>query len=232
MSNIETLSAGANYTIYLKNESNDDKNFWCFLEKPDGISDYGAFANSAANLFVMSGYGGTNKFNIPAKFVIGAGASNNAVGLGVRIDSSVVNAVDLQQTWEAQYASIPPKQGPRLSLIQGQRSPNNTIGLLSNSFDKMNNENGGWFSNMSFGIETENGFIGVTWSPSPNNQNTITPKFAFYISTGSYSSSQLADFGTISNQAARIELSDFRNSEVTVTFTSRGQWIVQGGRVQ
>jgi hypothetical protein len=230
MSTLETLNTGANYTIYLKNESNNDENFWCFLEKPDGISDARVFANSSASLFVMPGDGSVNKFNIPVQFIVGAGASNNAVGLGVRIDSSVVKTVDLQQTWEAQYASIPPKQGPRLSLIQDQRSPNNTIGLLSNAFDKMTNENGGWFSNMSFGIETENGFMGVTWSPSPNNQNIITPKFAFYIFTGPYSSNELVDIETISRKAARIELSYFRNSEVTVTLTSRGEWIVQGGK--
>ncbi|MES2574648.1 MAG: hypothetical protein V4572_06880 [Bacteroidota bacterium] len=231
MINIQTLNSTTNYTIYLKNESSDPRSFWCFLEKPEGISYYEAYANSSASLSVMPNYGGINKFMIPIQYSLGAGASNNAVGLGVQIDSSIIQYAQLKQTWEAQYATIPPNQGPNLNLVQGQISPDNSIGLLSNAYDQVRNENGRWFSNMSFGIQTYNGFMGITWSPSPNNQYTITPKFSFYISTGDFTSNELADFATISRQSAKVELSDFKNLEVTVTLTSKGEWLVQPGRV-
>jgi hypothetical protein len=231
MLNIEALNSATNYTIYLKNSSSDSKNFWCFLEKPAGVPTSSVYANSSASLSVLPNYGGINKFTIPVQYSLGAGASNEAVGLGVQIDTSIIKQAQLQQTWEAQYATIPPNQGPNLSLVQGQKSPDDTIGLLSNGFDKVKNENGKWYSNMSFGIQTQNGFLGVTWAPSPNDQNTITPKFSFYISTGSFTSYELADISTISRQSAKVELSDFKNLEVTVTLTSTGDWLVEPGRV-
>lgn len=231
MLNIDALNSVTNYTIYLKNESSDYKNFWCFLEKPAGLPNSGVFANSSVCLNVLPNYGGINKFVIPTQYSLGAGASNQAVGLGVQIDSSIIRNSQLKQTWEAQYATIPPYQGPNVNLVQGERSPDNTIGLLSNSFDRVRNENGKWYSNASFGIQTQNGFLGVTWSPSPNDQNTITPKFSFYIATGSFTSYELADLATISRGSAKVELSDFKNLEVTVILTATGEWLVQSGRV-
>jgi hypothetical protein len=231
MLNIQALNATTNYTIYLKNDSNDGKNFWCFLEKPEGVPSDAVFANSSASLFVLPNYGGTNKFTIPLQYSLGAGASNEAVGLGVQIDASIIQNAQLKQTWEAQYATIPPKQGPNLNLVQGQKSPDNTIGVLSNDFDKVINENGKWFSNMSFGIQTQNGFLGVTWSPSPSDDHTITPKFSFYIATGSFTSYELADISTISRKSAKVEIKDFKNLEATVTLTSKGEWLVTPGRV-
>lgn len=230
MLNIQKLNSTTNYTIYLKNNSSDPKNFWCFLEKPAGLPSSDVFANSSASLSVLPNYGGINKFTIPLQYSVGAGASNQAVGLGVQIDSSIINDVQLRQTWEASYATVPPQQGPNLSLVQGEVSPESTIGLLSNAFDKTKNENNKWFSNMSFGIETQNGFLGVTWSPSPDDQHTITPKFSFYISTGSFTSYELADIATISRKAAKVELSNFKNLEATVTLTSTGEWIVTPGK--
>ncbi|WP_316636379.1 hypothetical protein [uncultured Flavobacterium sp.] len=228
---MEALNSTTNYSIYLKNESHEVKDFWCFLEKPDGVPSSGVYANSSTSLAVRPNYGGTNKFIIPTQYSLGAGASNRAVGLGVQIDSSIIIDAEYKQKWEAEYASTPPRQGPNLNLLQGHESPNNTIGLLSNSFDRSKNESGKWYSNASFGIQTESGFLGVTWSPSPNELFIITPKFSFYISTGSFASDELADLATIPKDSAKIELSNFKNSEVTVTLTSAGKWLVQPGRV-
>jgi hypothetical protein len=105
----------------------------------------------------------------------------------------------------------------------------NTIQIISNAFDQKINEDNKWFSNMSFGINSANGFMGVTWSPSPSETSTLTPKFAFYIATGSYKSNSLVDMDTISNYAAQIELCDFKNLETTVTLTSTGAWVVTPG---
>lgn len=220
-----------NYTIYLKNESSNTQNFWAFLQKPEGLSNNVVYANSSAYLSVYPKDRGINSLVIPVQYSLGAGASNQAVGLGVQIDSSIIREAQLKQTWEAKYATIPPHQGPYLNTAQGHQASDNTISLITNSFDKANNEYGKWYSNASFGIQTQMGFLGVTWSPSPNEQCTITPKFSFYIATGNFSSYELADLETISRKAAKIELSDFRNQEVTVTLTSRGDWIVQPGRV-
>ncbi|PIF31486.1 hypothetical protein CLU81_1976 [Flavobacterium sp. 9] len=231
MLNLEALNSVNHYTIYLKNEGSDAKNFWCFLEKPVGVPDSAVFANSSATLNVVPDYGGTNKFVIPVQYSLAAGASNEEVGLGVQIETSIFRKAELKQTWEAKYATIPPNQGPELNLVQGQKSPDDTIALLSNNFNKKVNENGKWFSNMSFGIQTQNGFLGVTWSPSPDDQNTITPKFSFYIATGSFTNYELADISTISRKSAKVELSDFKNLEATVTLTATGDWLVTPGRV-
>lgn len=220
-----------NYTIYLKNESSNNQNFWAFLAKPEGLPNNAVYANSSAYLSVYPNDRGINSLVIPVKYSLGAGASNHAVGLGARIDTSILREAQLKQTWEAQYATIPPNQGPNLNLVQGQTSPDATIAYLSNAFDKARNENGKWYSNMSFGIQTQNGFLGVSWSPSPNEQCIVTPKFSFYIATGSFRSGELVDLETISRQSAKIDLSDFRNQEVTVTLTNSGKWIVQPGRV-
>lgn len=220
-----------NYTIYLRNESNNEQNFWAFLEKPEGLPNNGVYANSSAVVYVSPGYGAINKLVIPLQYSLGAGASNYAVGLGVQIDSSVILRANLKETWETRYATIPPYQGPNLNTAQGHQASDNTISLITNSFDKAKNEDARWYSNASFGIQTQAGFLGVTWSPSPNEQHVITPGFSFYISTDSFQSGRLADLTTISRKAAKIDLSNFRNQEVTVTLTRRGDWIVQPGKV-
>jgi len=230
MINLDVFNSTTNYEIYLVNEGADAQNFWCFLQKPQGVPTSGVYANSSAMLSVLPNYQGTNSFTIPLQYKLGAGASNNAVGLDVKIDSSIIKDVSLEQLWEAKYANVPPNQGPQMNIVQGENSPAGTIGFMSNDFNKVNNEDNGWFSNMSFGIESSSGFMGLTWSPSPNVTNTITPKFAFYIATGSYTSNSLADITTISNTSAKVELSDFENLEATVTLTASGNWIITPGK--
>ncbi|WP_231737977.1 hypothetical protein [Myroides odoratus] len=229
MINLEKFSATTNYKIYLVNKGSSTKNFWCFLQKPEGVPTSDVYANSDAMLSVVPNYDGKNWFTIPLQYKVGAGATNQAVGLNVKIDSSVIKDAQLEQLWNAEYATAPPKQGPNLSISQGEKSPANTIGIKSNKFNQVQNENEKWYSNMSFGIESANGFMGVTWAPSPNDKSTVTPKFAFYIATGDFTSNSLADIATISNEAAKIELSSFKSLEVTVTLTEKGEWLVEPG---
>ena len=230
MLNIEKLSTTTNYTIYLKNEGADGKNFWCFLEEPEGLANKDVFANSSASLYVQPNYGGINKFTIPLQYILAAGASNNAVAEGVQIDSSIVRNAQLEEVWEATYATVPPKQGPGLSIIQGAKSPEDTIGYNSNNFDKKHNQNEKWYSSMSFGIQSPNGFLGVTWSPSPGDEHTIRPKFSFFISTGSFTSYELADITTISGESAKVPWEKFENLEATVILTSTGTFRVESGK--
>ncbi|AUC76395.1 MULTISPECIES: hypothetical protein [unclassified Olleya] len=232
MLNLRKLESTTNYKIYLVNEGSTSKNFWCFLQEPVGVPSSGVYANSDTMLSVVPNYAGTNTFTIPFQYKVAAGASNKAVGLNVQIDSSIMQDSNLEQLWNADYVTVTGSQGPQgpsLSLNQSIPSPKNTIGIRSNSFDQVQNENKKWFGNMSFGLESSNGFLGVTWTPSPSNTSTITPKFAFYVATGAYSSNSLADIATISNDSAKIELTDFKNLEATVTLTSSGTWLVTPG---
>jgi hypothetical protein len=218
-----------NYKIYVVNRGATDKNFWCFLQQPQELISSNVYGNSDAMISVTPNYAGTNSFTIPLQYIVGAGAENRAVGLNVQIDASVLLNTQLKNSWSANYATVPPKQGPQLTLKQGTSSPDGTVVIESNSFDKVKNENNKWFSNMSFGIQSNNGFMGFTWAPSPNEKNTITPKFAFYIATGNFTSNNLVDMTSVSNQSAKVELSHFKNLEATVTLKSDGTWDVSPG---
>lgn len=229
MKNLLTSNDTTNYTINLVNKGATAKNFWCFLAKPEGVPNSNVFANSNTMLSVIPNYQGSNTFTIPLQYKVAAGAKNDAVGLNIQVDASILKDAQLESTWLATYATAPPKQGPLLNLVQGQNSPKNTISLESNKFNQVQNHDNKWFSNMSFGIETEEGFAGVTWAPSPNNDYIVTPKFKFYISTGSYSSNALADIDDIARTSAVVSLEDFENLEATVTLDSSGGWLVTPG---
>jgi hypothetical protein len=102
------------YTIYLVNNSSNTALFWCFLAPPVELAgDPNVFANSSTSLSVPPMSPATNTFTIPVQYVVGAGASNSAVGLNIRIDSNITLNTDLAQAWEANYATVPPNQGRR-----------------------------------------------------------------------------------------------------------------------
>jgi hypothetical protein len=220
-----------NYTIYLVNKSADTQQFWCFLEAPNELkSDPDVFANSNASLAVKPGARTLNRFVIPTQFVVGAGAANRPVGLGIRIVSSVTENSNLTDKWDAKYANVPPNMGPELDL-SGSKSPANTIGISSNAFNKVSNENNGWFSNQSFGIETDAGFIGMTWSPKPQQTRTLTPKLTFYVAVGSYGSNSLASWTEVSDGSATVTApGNFQFNECTVTYNPDGSWVVTKGK--
>ncbi|HEY3568614.1 MAG TPA: hypothetical protein VGP73_11835 [Thermoanaerobaculia bacterium] len=220
-----------NYTIYLVNKSAGDQIFWCFLEQPVELkSQAGVFANSAASLAVVPNYPGENYFTIPAQFVVGAGASNNAVGLNVRVTSAITQNANLTDQFSAEYTTVPPNKGPNLTLTGNGGKPTE-ISIASNGFNQANNENLGWFSNMSFGINTANGFMGMTWSPFPSQTRTLTPTLKFYVAVGSYGANTLAAYTTVSNQSAQLTTPrDFLRNEATVTYTATGTWLVTPGK--
>jgi hypothetical protein len=220
-----------NYTIYLVNKSADTQQFWCFLEAPNELkSDPDVFANSNAALAVKPGARTLNRFVIPTQFVVGAGAANKPVGLGIRIVSSVTEDSNLTDKWDATYANVPPNMGPELDLSSA-KAPANTIAISSNAFNKVANENSGWFSNQSFGIETDAGFIGMTWSPKPQQTRTLTPKLTFYIAVGSYGSNSLASWTEVSNGSATVTApGNFQFNECTVTYNPDGSWVVTKGK--
>jgi hypothetical protein len=219
------------YTIYLVNESADRKLFWCFLELPQElVTDRRIYANSSASLSVDPNESSA-RFVIPVQYVVGAGASHNAVGLNVVLISSTTTNADLTDTWQANYANTPPNMGPGLTRDQLKTGAHN-IAIKSNNFDNAGNESKGWFSNQSFGIQTEAGFIGMTWSPRPGQTRTLTPRLIFYVAVGNYNSNSLAAWTTISSTSQVVQApDDFENNECTVTYKEEnGAWSVRRGK--
>ena len=218
------------YTIYLINNTESTQQFWCFLAPPDELaSDPGVFANSSTTLAVASQSESINTFTIPVQYVVGAGADNHAVGLNIKVASTITKQAELQQTWEAGYPTVPPNMGPTLKP-GSQTSKPNSIAIKSNAFNQGQNEANGWFSNMSYGIQTIQGFIGMSWSPSPQQTRTLTPKLKFYVATGSFSENSLASWTDVSNGSVSIAVpGDFRLNKTTVTLTEVGGWLVTPG---
>ncbi|MBD2492837.1 hypothetical protein [Nostoc sp. FACHB-280] len=220
------------YTIYLVNNSSRTELFWCFLARPEElVNDPNVFANSNTNLSVSPNYGGINTFTIPVEYILGAGATNNAVAPNIRITSSITKKAKLTETWEAKYFDVPPYQGPEMSK-SGSISPANTLSIESSPFEQQKNEAQGWFANMSFGIQTLQGFIGMTWSPAPNKKRILTPKLEFYVSIGDYGSNSLADWNEVSRGSAVISVPGSFDilGNTTVTYSSSGKWTVTPGK--
>lgn len=219
------------YTIYLVNKGADDQTFWCFLERPQEIaSDAEVFANSQAFVEVAPNYLGLNSFVIPVQYVVGAGATNQAVGLNVQVISTITSNANLADIWDADYKDAPPPRGPDLTK-ESSKTGDRMIAIKSNNFDKLKNENNHWFSNQSFGIMTAAGFMGMTWSPKAGQTRTLTPKLTFYVAIGNYGSNSLADWTTISNTAQAINVpTDFKYNECTVTYGGKGDWAVTKGK--
>lgn len=219
------------YNIYVINKSADTQNFWLFLKPPQAMeADPAVFANSSACLTIDSNSQSLNNFGIPLQYRVGSGASNQAVGLDVQISSNVSLNAEINQAFQANYQeTVPPKKGPTMKQT-GASTKDGTIQITSNNFDKSSNEENSWFSNMSFGIQSAAGFIGMTWSPAPGVTRTLEPKFSFYISTGSFDYNSLAQWTDVSSQAATVELSDFKQFNCTVTLLPNGKWDVTPGR--
>ncbi|NML04197.1 hypothetical protein [Sphingomonas sp. G-3-2-10] len=217
------------YTLYLVNRSATVQNFWCFLAPPQELAnDPGVFASSSVCLAVPPNDPGVNSLVIPVQYVVGAGASNEAVGLGAVINSSVTQYADVSQVWQAAYADAPPNMGPSLYVTQDPTPPN-TIAIAANAFDQAQNENNAWFGNMSFGIQTEAGFMGMSWSPYPNQVRTITPNLSFFVATGDFDSNMLTDWTQLQYGAQLSVSQNFSLGACTVTCTDTGQWNVTPG---
>ena len=230
MSNSDKLDYTAHYRIYIVNETAANHKFWCFLQEPQDFSLNQAYANSAASMNVKAHSSGKdNCFTIPVQYALGVGVGNQPIGLDVKVVPNSIENVDMKQLWEAEYATAPPCNPPRLELKSEEESPPGTVTVATNAFNKQRNENEHCFSNMSYGIPSNNGFMGFTWSPLPSMNYMIRPKFAFYIATGAYQSNHLYDIQSIAREAALVQLSEFQYADVTVTLAADGTWLVTPG---
>jgi hypothetical protein len=219
------------YKIYLINKTQSTQTFWAFLAPPQELaSDPNVYANSSASLAVAAGSPGINTFTIPVQYVLSAGGSNQAVGLNVKVDSSITENAELTQLWEAQYQDVPPPMGPAM-IMQPDVTPANTLGIQANNFNQAKNEVAGWFSSMSFGIKTAAGFMGMSWSPDPGTKRIITPTLEFYVTTGIFGSNTMASWTQVSRDAATVAVPrNFKLNAVTVIRTETGRWEIVPGK--
>jgi hypothetical protein len=162
------------------------------------------------------------------QYVVEAGASNDAVDLNIEIASKDPESVNLKEKWSAQYGEA--GEGPELHLLDDKVDANK-IAIVTNDFDQVENEKNSWFSSQSFGIKTAAGFMGMTWSPSPNMTRTLTPQLSFYIAVGDYGMNKLAKWTDVSNENATVPLEKFsQQNECTVSYSSRGHWQIDPGK--
>jgi hypothetical protein len=171
-------------------------------------------------------------FDLPIQFAVGAGASNFVFGQNVEIVSTFTKNASPGPAFEVDYVTVPPKEGPTLRLSQ-TNSPRNTITLISNNVDWLSNEEQG-HSNMSFGIRTAAGFVGMTWPPDAGTTQTFTvaPVLMFYFTVGNFLSNTLANWQGVRNRWTAIITVpyDFRDFACTLTYNSDGTWDQRPGR--
>ncbi|MEM9916549.1 MAG: hypothetical protein AAF990_00555 [Bacteroidota bacterium] len=218
------------YKIYLVNLQASSKKFWCFLDQPIQDLSGEVYANSSAFLTVPPfNPAQTNSFTIPLQYKVAVGASNKAVKLNTLVQSDMIFSTDLEKKWKATYTQDGHNVGP--VLASDGSAGLKTVVMDTNQYDKSKEPINSWYGSMTFGIESENGFIGQTWSPDPLSQYTIVPKVNFYVATGNFQSSRLADINEISLNSANITAQSFDfGNECTVTLNSDGSWDVSPGK--
>ena len=219
------------YTIYVVNQGSS-QNFFAFLSKPEVSNNSEIYANSSAYIRIPKGSTNLNSFSIPVQYVVQTGASNNAVGLQTLITSNATRKSDLNQLWDVAFTTVPPNQGPVMPLSPSGTSTPTTIAMKTNEFNQAQNAANGWYQSMSFGVQSRQGFLGLTWNPDSNITYTITPKLVFYIAVGDYQSNTLADINSISNGSAVCDTKTSFNAanECTVTYSATGTFSVAKGR--
>jgi hypothetical protein len=220
-----------NYTIYLVNNSVSTQTFWAFLAPPVVTQSPTLFANSNTSLQIPGLSTNLNSFTIPVQYVVGAGASNNAVGLNTVITSNATRNTDLNQGWQVTYATVPPNAGPIMPATASGTSGPTSIGMTTNPFDQQINQANNWHENMTFGIRTSSGSMGVTWTPNPSTVYTITPTLTFYIAVGSFMSNQLASISAISTGTQALPTPSAFNAVgvCTVLYSSKGIFSTYAG---
>ncbi|MEL6143614.1 MAG: hypothetical protein AAFU67_18590, partial [Bacteroidota bacterium] len=136
---------------------------------------------------------------------------------------------NLNQSWEAIYYDPAKHEGPILN--EAGSTTGGIIEVGTNAYDKTKEGPNNWYGSMSFGIESEEGFMGITWPPDPQKLYSITPKFAFYIAVGNFESNRLADINAISRTAQKVLLTDFDETlSCTVTYLADGGWSIRPGK--
>lgn len=230
---IKELQANADeLTIHVVSDSSTKETFWCFLAKPEQL-DTGneIYANSNARLTIAGGSSPEASFTIPVQFSLAAKSVNRPIGLGVKVSTRQSENVELEESWKATFYTSDEHQAPDLVEI-GDPASENTINYASSPFSPDNVIKNDWYPTQSYGMKTAAGFVGLTWDARPNKTVKIEPLVEFYITVAEYSAGTLANLTTVSTDAAKVKLKDFRGGAVTVTYTSTGEWVVTPGKVK
>ncbi len=70
----------------------------------------------------------------------------------------------------------------------------------------------------------------MTWSPEPSETRVITPKFEFFVTTGSFGENELVSYSTVTVNTADVSLGDFdASNNVTVTLGADGTLTTSSG---
>ena len=221
------------YKINLVNKQAATKKFWCFLNAPQISNQPTVFANSNTFLSLPKTLPGSSaSFDIPLQYSVQAGASNKAVGLNTKISSSVTQNTNLGVSWLAAYSQNGNNLPPTLKNdTTPPAPPTNGLVIKTNVYDKSKEPLDNWYGNLTFGVKTSHGFIGLTWSPDPSTAYITMPNVSFYVTTGKYQTNTLANISAIALNAAHLTASDFDgNLECTVTLNADGTWSKNAGK--
>lgn len=222
------------YMIFLVNELPSVQLFRLFLDRPQQLENNPAtFAISTASLNVAPTRAGQiDTFTIPAQYQVGAGSGSKPIEVDCYPASFQFVNAQLTQLWEADYFTVPPPRGPDLRLIDNSAGSHD-IDIKTNPFSPAHNEALGWYSSQSFGIQTAQGFIGMSWSPNPNQVQELTPKLTFFVTVGSpgNGSNCLINFTDINNSSPPLNAPDDfdLDGKATVTLTATGTWVISPG---
>ncbi|ETI62022.1 hypothetical protein D104_02220 [Marinomonas profundimaris] len=220
-----------NYKIFIVNKTSSKKQFWAFLSEPEDTFSSDLYLNSSAYITIKpNNTKQLNSFTIPLQYSTEAGCSNNAVGLNTVIESSITEKVDLTDGLTAAFTISDEHLGPDLSSpVSGTADPGK-VEVEVDPFAQNDEEKYSWYPSLTFGVQSQQGFMGYSWSPEPGETYKIKPKVKFYIATGSWESNQLLDMSSISTDSAEVTENDFDTKlECTVTLEN-GEWTVTKGR--
>lgn len=218
------------YKIYVVNQQSKEKTFWCFLSEPENAISSEVFANSSAYMtLAQSKPREQNSFTIPLQYSTQVSSSNKAVGLHTKVVTQSMTDTDLSSAWDANFYSGKEHKNPSLNK-DSSSAPSDCVIINTNEFNLDDQKINSWYSSLTFGVESENGFIGFSWAPDPNEQYTIQPKVSFYISVGTYVENELVRMTDVSKQAAHITNENFDvRRECTVVYDSSGKWSITPG---
>lgn len=222
------------YTIYLVNQTDKGQLFWSFLAQPEILNAREVFLNSGSNVYIDGFSPNINTFTIPVQYIVGAGGHSQPVKLDIKIESSAIRESDLNQGWDVTYAEVPPPKGPNISQNDSKPPSTDSIKLDTNIFNQETNKQRNWHESMSFGIQTNLGFMGVTWEPESNQSYIITPKLSFYITVGDQilKNNHLAEINSVSKTSEQVNVSDDFDVDgiCTVIYTKLRTWSKHKGK--
>jgi hypothetical protein len=217
-------------TIHIVSKSESKETFWCFLAKPEKLNTgTEIFANSSARLTIDKDSDPQASFGIPIQFSLAATSVNKPVGLGIAVSTRQKRNVELKESWKGIFYVGEDHQAPDLKSLSEPAS-DGSINYISNAFEPDEAIRNDWYPSQSYGMQTQAGFVGITWDARPSKTIIIEPLVEFYIATGDYKAGTLANLTTISNNSANVKLNAFKGKEATVTYGSDGSWKVTSGR--